>query len=316
MTLLQIQYAVECARQGSVSKASDTLYTSRSNVSQSLSVLESELEFPIFNRTASGLVPTKKGMEFLNYAFRIISDFNRISSLNHTEKRSVLNISCGHNPMIMKVFVDFVKKQESAQQFQMTLTATSYDECIARVRDGISEMGVIGAQHAYSATIQETLSRNHLHYERIVSEQVNIVVRQGHPLIYTDKNGQLALNYDGLDDYPIVSYSDPEDPSAPTVDFTRYRYSQDSVNSKVQNAIYINDMEWKSKLIESTNAYGVSIGRYSDDRTWEVFPVKNLYADTYIIYHENYDLSQEASAFALALKQAYHDLAAIDTPRL
>lgn len=59
MTLLQIQYAISCFHTGSISKAAQENYTSVANLSKALKALESELNYALFFRSHSGLVPTK-----------------------------------------------------------------------------------------------------------------------------------------------------------------------------------------------------------------------------------------------------------------
>ncbi|MBQ4491084.1 MAG: LysR family transcriptional regulator, partial [Pyramidobacter sp.] len=58
MTLLQIQYALECYATGSLSKAAQNLFTSVSNLSKTLHALEDELGCELFVRTSSGVTPT------------------------------------------------------------------------------------------------------------------------------------------------------------------------------------------------------------------------------------------------------------------
>ena len=68
MNILHIKYAVEVARLGSVSKATETLFTAQPNISRSIRELENDLGIEIFSRSAKGMVLTPDGEVFINYA--------------------------------------------------------------------------------------------------------------------------------------------------------------------------------------------------------------------------------------------------------
>ena len=55
MTFLQLTFAVEVAKNTSINKAAEQLYTSQSNVSNSIKALEDELGIKIFDRTKKGI---------------------------------------------------------------------------------------------------------------------------------------------------------------------------------------------------------------------------------------------------------------------
>ena len=58
--LLQLKYAVEVEKTGSISKAAENLYMNQPNLSKSIRELEDDLGIAIFDRTAKGVVPTEK----------------------------------------------------------------------------------------------------------------------------------------------------------------------------------------------------------------------------------------------------------------
>ena len=70
MTFLQLTFAVEVAKNTSINKAAEQLYTSQSNVSNSIKALEDELGIRIFGRTKKGISITETGREFLSYVRR------------------------------------------------------------------------------------------------------------------------------------------------------------------------------------------------------------------------------------------------------
>lgn len=64
MTFLQLTFAVEVAKNTSINKAAEQLYTSQSNVSNSIKALEDELGIKIFDRTKKASLLQKPAASF------------------------------------------------------------------------------------------------------------------------------------------------------------------------------------------------------------------------------------------------------------
>ena len=61
MELRQLEYFLECAQRGSLTRAAEALYTTQPHVSQVIRALERELGVALFRRTGSGIVLTEDG---------------------------------------------------------------------------------------------------------------------------------------------------------------------------------------------------------------------------------------------------------------
>ena len=68
MNIIQFKYAIEVERTGSISQAAENLYMAQPNLSKAIRELEETLGFPVFERTSRGVVPTRRGEEFLKLA--------------------------------------------------------------------------------------------------------------------------------------------------------------------------------------------------------------------------------------------------------
>ena len=68
MELRQLEYFLECARRGSLTRAAEALYTTQPHVSQVIRALERELGAALFRRTGSGIVLTEEGERIRFYA--------------------------------------------------------------------------------------------------------------------------------------------------------------------------------------------------------------------------------------------------------
>ncbi|RSL28673.1 LysR family transcriptional regulator, partial [Salibacterium salarium] len=72
MTLQQLRYVIEVAKQRSISKAAYQLFISQPSLSNAIRELENELGIAIFSRTNKGIVITSEGSEFLGYARQVM----------------------------------------------------------------------------------------------------------------------------------------------------------------------------------------------------------------------------------------------------
>ena len=68
MELRQLEYFLECAQRGSLTRAAEALYTTQPHVSQVIRALERELGVALFRRTGSGIVLTEDGERIRFYA--------------------------------------------------------------------------------------------------------------------------------------------------------------------------------------------------------------------------------------------------------
>ncbi len=73
MNLLHMKYAVEVARQGTLSRAAEILHTAQPNISRAMKELESDIGITIFIRTKRGMTLTPEGEEFIGYAREVLS---------------------------------------------------------------------------------------------------------------------------------------------------------------------------------------------------------------------------------------------------
>lgn len=78
MNLSYLKYAVEVEKTGSITKAAQNFYMNQPHLSKIIRELERELGCPIFDRTSRGMVPTRRGEEFLRYAKASWSRRNRL----------------------------------------------------------------------------------------------------------------------------------------------------------------------------------------------------------------------------------------------
>jgi len=109
MNILQIKYAVEVARYGSINKAAEALYIAQPNLSRYIRELEADLGITIFKRTYRGMAPTPDGETFLRYARQVLNQIDDIEKLykGETVRKRRFSISVPRASYIADAFVQF-----------------------------------------------------------------------------------------------------------------------------------------------------------------------------------------------------------------
>ena len=109
MNIMQIKYAVEVARYGSINKAADALYIAQPNLSRYIRELEADLGITIFKRTYRGMEPTPDGVTFLHYARQVLNQIDDIEKLYKGEnvRKQRFSISVPRASYIADAFVQF-----------------------------------------------------------------------------------------------------------------------------------------------------------------------------------------------------------------
>ena len=92
MNLLHMKHALEVAKAGSLSKASEVLLIAAPNISRSIKELEADLGITIFDRTQSGMKLTPEGEEFLEFAKSILGQFH-VQVIFARHSQNSLNLS-------------------------------------------------------------------------------------------------------------------------------------------------------------------------------------------------------------------------------
>ena len=93
MNIIQFKYAIEVERTGSISQAAENLYMAQPNLSKAIRELEETLGFPVFERTSRGVVPTRRGEEFLKLARGVLLQVEQMEALRDDQPGNVQRLS-------------------------------------------------------------------------------------------------------------------------------------------------------------------------------------------------------------------------------
>lgn len=200
MNIKTLEYAVQTAQTGSISKTAEQLLFSQPYLSGCIRNLEKELGFQIFIRERNGVKLTEKGKQFLPRAYRILDEIEAIRLLSAEQEEEPLNIALPPLSYVMNAFLKFTKesREKVSDKFQEYI---DYEICEV-VASGKHRMGIFMKAEKYSELTSNILKKYQLQCEAVIPPQPYYAAASPtHPLALKKslKREMLAL-------YPMVYY--------------------------------------------------------------------------------------------------------------
>ena len=127
MNLSYLKYAVEVEKTGSITKAAQNFYMNQPHLSKIIRELERDLGCPIFDRTSRGMVPTRRGEEFLRYAKAILAQEEQIEALcvKNSERALEVSLSVPRATYISYAFTDYLKDMRAFPSVSLSYKETN-----------------------------------------------------------------------------------------------------------------------------------------------------------------------------------------------
>ncbi len=210
MNLSYLKYAVEVEKTGSITKAAQNFYMNQPHLSKIIRELERDLGSPIFDRTSRGMVPTKRGEEFLRYAKAIMIQEEQIEALCQADGERALNISISvpRATYISYVFSSYMRELADSPAMKVNYLETNSKDTIRGVSSKTFDLGIIRCQSLYAPYYQKMLQDENLESQEIWEFSCNLLMSRDHPL--ADKE---QLTYLDLTDYIELVQGDIQTPS-------------------------------------------------------------------------------------------------------
>lgn len=120
MKIDQLYYCLKTAETQSLSKAAESLHSSKQNIGEMIAALEDELGLKIFNRSSKGMTITTEGESVIAYAREIIEIYEKMCSLKNHKKQYLIKTNSRLNSIILPVF--FQKVQENLPDVQVSIS--------------------------------------------------------------------------------------------------------------------------------------------------------------------------------------------------
>lgn len=211
MNLLHMKHALEVAKAGSLSKASEVLLIAAPNISRSIKELETDLGITIFERTTKGMIVTPEGEEFLNFAKDILGQIDEMEKFykSGSPKKQKFSISVPRASYIAEAFAEFSKSltKDAAEIFYKE---TNSQRTIQNVLNHDYKLGIIRYAENYGKYFKTMLEEKGCSYELITEFTYYLLMSANSSLASKEE-----ITYDDLVGNIEIAHADPYVPSMP-----------------------------------------------------------------------------------------------------
>lgn len=223
MNLLHMKHALEVAKAGSLSKASEVLLIAAPNISRSIKELEADLGITIFDRTQSGMKLTQEGEEFLEFAKSILGQIDQVENYykkGHPKKQT-FSISVPRASYICEAFAEF-SKSLSKDAAEIFYKETNSQRTINNMLNHDYKLGIVRYAENYDMYFKTMLEEKGFTYELITEFTYKIIMSKDSPLAKLH-----SISSDDLVDYIEIAHADPYVPSMPVSKVVKEELSDD-----------------------------------------------------------------------------------------
>ena len=211
MNLLHMKYAVEVARIGSISKASEQLLVAPPNLSRSIKELEADLGITIFERSSRGMMLTPDGEDFVRYASRALQQIDEIEQKykNDAPVKQRFSISVPRASYISDAFVQFSHRL-SADPAEIYYMETNSSKTISNILQADYKLGIIRYAASFERYFQEMLAEKGLIGELVAEFRFVLIMSRESPIANKER-----IAYQDLKPLIEIVHGDPYVPSLP-----------------------------------------------------------------------------------------------------
>lgn len=306
-----MNFIVEIAEKGSISKAAQELFVSQPYLSRIVKEVEAQLDIIIFNRTNQGITLTKEGIEFVKKAKIISNEFESLRSIevNKEKKENVFSVTTVRSSLVMEAFIELTKHYNFANELEFKIKETDSHAPIQDVAYSDVDLGVIYTLNANKPNLTNELSKGDLVYETICSLHICIILGVNHPLL----KGGKKIDIKDLESYGYVTYGEEQLP------YENNSYLTGLLDNIIDieytgKRIYVSNRASLHNILTQTNYY--SIGTQAAKGQEAMFnitsiPIKkesSLYnLEMGVIYKKNTTLNPIAQQLITILKNNYQE---------
>lgn len=306
MNTILLKYVVEVEKEGSISRAAENLYMNQPTLSKAIRELEDMVGIPIFRRTSKGVIPTQKGLEFLEYAKDILTQIEEMENLfnKKTSKKQLFDIVAPRASYISEVFTDFVNRIDTRDSLTFDYRETNSVRAVKNVSRGENTLGIIRYQTEFENYYLQLLEEQEIKSVPLWEFDYGVLINARHTLAQKD-----IIEMNDLKDMIRLTHGDLSIPSMP---LSKVRDIKKISQSKREITIYERASQFEF-VSSCPNAYmlvspvpnrllaahGLVWKKCNHDR--------NTYKDV-LIYKEGYRLTDLDKLFVDILKKHINKL--------
>ena len=203
MNLNSFAYVAEIERCGSINRAAQNLFTSQSNLSTALKLLEEELGYSIFKRTSHGSAPTPEGYLFIQPAKAILEEMKKIEEIPmRTGVGDTISLTCNWSAQVLQSLVEF--KEHNYPQSHDTYRETSIEQTFDCIYENRYRLAMIDCFHSNLPIYRDMAKKTNIDF-KIMDEGIPAValMSASHPLAK-----ETSITLKEIYSYPLVLFED------------------------------------------------------------------------------------------------------------
>ncbi len=173
-TLAQVQHVLALGRYRHFGRAAEHLEITQPALSRSIKSLEERLGCSLFDRSRSGVTPTREGIHFLDRGHELLTAANQLQAEiepSHGGLRDELDLACGLFPAEMTLAPVLRRLTDDLPGLELNVEITDWTQARALLDSGSSQLmfGELGPAAGFES--------------RVVNRQpLRAIVRPDHPL--------------------------------------------------------------------------------------------------------------------------------------
>lgn len=299
---LSFKYVIEIEKTASITKAAENLYMGQPTLSKAIKELEATLGIMIFKRTPRGVVPTKDGAVFLEYAKSILAQIDEMEDYYKKEQANKVyfNVSVPKTSYVSNAFAEFIKDVDENEKFEINFRETDSIQTIKNVAEDDYNLGIVRYKIGYERYFIDSLKEKKLSFSELYTFNCIILLSEDNPLCQKD-----VLTENDLQNMIEVVHGDWAVPRFSQTELTKIEKTR-----RVPKRIYVYERGSQFDILRRIkNTYMLATPIPNDEllRAHKIVQKKcNLTNTTYrdlLIYRKDYKFSEYDKLFISKLEK-------------
>ncbi len=218
-------YAIEVEKTGSITQAANNLFMSQPTLSKAIKDMEESVGFSVFKRSAKGMVPTRRGLEFLDHAKKIAAQVHKMEQAlqAHDASHQLFSLAVPRVSYIAKAVSEYICRFDGHVDMEIDILEDSSIRIIDQVADGHYVLGIIRCHIEDEDYFIKSLTEKELQFEFVWQSDYVALMSEEHPLAH-----QEILTHSDFLEHIEVAFGDDEVP------YIRYSEAQ-TASGKLKN---------------------------------------------------------------------------------
>jgi len=202
-------YAIEVEKTGSITQAASNLFMSQPTLSKAIKDMEESVGFSVFKRTARGMVPTQRGLEFLDHAKKIAAQVQKMEQAlqAHDVSNQLFSLAIPRVSYIAKAASEYVCSFDNRKNMEIDILEDSSMHIIDQVADGHFVLGILRCHTEDEDYFIKALDEKELQHEMIWKSDYVALMHKDHPLAEKEE-----LEPEDFLNYVEIAFGDGEVP--------------------------------------------------------------------------------------------------------